>query len=107
MMSLPVMGNRVLTLCHVEPTEARADAANYATNCIVTYWHSACYESETMSGSELRRLRERAGMSQADLAKEADVTTRTVIRWELGQFPIPKLAALGLRVLLSGEKKQK
>jgi len=53
-----------------------------------------------MTGKDLRRLRERAGLSQAALATLAEVHPRTIIRFELGQAPIPKLAALGLAVLL-------
>ncbi len=59
-----------------------------------------------MTGTELRRLRKRAGLSQAALAKRAEVAARTIIRWETGQTPIPKLEALGLRTLLR-EQSQK
>lgn len=54
----------------------------------------------TVTGKELRRLREAAGLSQAELGKMADIHARTIIRWELAKQPIPKLAALGLRDLL-------
>ncbi len=53
-----------------------------------------------MTGKELRRLREQGGLSQIKLAALADVSYRTIIRWEMGQAPIPRLAALGLTVLL-------
>ncbi len=69
----------------------------------------------TVTGAELRKLRERAGLSQADLAARAKaepiicqhcgtkqtLTKRTLIRWEAGEWPIPKLAALGLKALLT------
>ncbi len=58
-----------------------------------------------MTGKELRRLRESAGLSQIKLAALADVSYRTIIRWEMAQAPIPRLAALGLQVLLKREKK--
>ncbi len=54
-----------------------------------------------MTGKDLRRLRERAGLSQSALATLAEVHSRTIIRFELDQTPIPKLAALGLAVLLA------
>ena len=57
-----------------------------------------------MTGKTLRRLRERAGLSQAALAALAEVHPRTIIRYELSQAPIPKLAALGLAVLLGKAK---
>jgi transcriptional regulator with XRE-family HTH domain len=41
----------------------------------------------------------RAGLSQAAVARLADVHTRTILGWENDQAPIPKLAALGLLVL--------
>ena len=54
-----------------------------------------------MTGRELQRLRKQAGLSQTDLARRADLTVRTIGRWELGEVPIPRIAALGLRVLLA------
>lgn len=53
-----------------------------------------------MTGAELKRLRKRAGVTQQALAKAAEVSVRTIIRWENSQVPIPALAALGLRPLL-------
>ncbi len=59
-----------------------------------------------MTGAELRRLRERAGLTQDALARLAEVAVRTIIRWENGQVPIPALAARGLLAVLA-EKKAK
>ena len=57
-----------------------------------------------MTGKELRKLRERAGLSQSALAALAGIHYRTILRWEMGQVPIPKLEALGLEVLLAKPK---
>jgi transcriptional regulator with XRE-family HTH domain len=57
-----------------------------------------------VTGAELRKLRARAGLSQAALATRADVDRRTIMRWENGQAPLPKLAALGLKALLRGRR---
>jgi transcriptional regulator with XRE-family HTH domain len=57
-----------------------------------------------MTGAELRRLRERAGLTQEGLARLSDVTTRTIIRWENNQVPIPALSARGLLVILAEKK---
>jgi DNA-binding XRE family transcriptional regulator len=53
----------------------------------------------------MRKLRERAGLTQADLAARGDVVPITIIRWETGQRPIPVLAALGLKVILAKPRK--
>ena len=62
-------------------------------------------ECVPVTGAELRKLRERAGLTQAELAARADVVPLTIIRWENGQRPIPVLAALGLRVILTKPRK--
>ena len=56
---------------------------------------------DTMTGDELRRLREKADVSQAKLAELAEVTIRTISRWENGEVDIPALAARGLREILA------
>lgn len=61
---------------------------------------------EGVSGAELRRLRERAGLTQDDLAKLAEVASRTIIRWENDQVPIPALAARGLREVLDEARRK-
>jgi DNA-binding transcriptional regulator YiaG len=45
---------------------------------------------------EFRKLRQSVG-SQAKVAKELDVTIRTLTRWETGEIAIPKMAELALR----------
>jgi len=42
-----------------------------------------------MNPSELRQALERFGGSQADLARQAGVTRRTVVRWLAGDRRIP------------------
>ncbi len=59
-----------------------------------------------MTGKELRRLREQGGLSQIKLAALADVSYRTIIRWEMGQAPISRLAALGLKQILEERRKK-
>jgi DNA-binding transcriptional regulator YiaG len=59
-----------------------------------------------MTGTELRKLRLKAGLSQEGLARLCDVATRTIVRWEKDQVPIPALAARGLLAILA-EKKAK
>jgi len=71
------------------------------TECLTHDNHDG---DDTVTGKELRRLRERAGLSQMALAKLAGIHARTVIRWELGQVPISKLEALGLVSLLKEGK---
>lgn len=52
-----------------------------------------------MSGAELRQLRLQLGLSQQKLAKILGVHQPTVSRWERGMSPVPKSAALVLRML--------
>jgi transcriptional regulator with XRE-family HTH domain len=58
-----------------------------------------------VTGNEFRRLRRTAGYSQSQLAREIDVTIRSLTRWETGETPIPKIAELALKYTI--EKKQK
>jgi DNA-binding XRE family transcriptional regulator len=60
-----------------------------------------------MTGKELKRMRERAELSQAALAVLAEIHPRTIMRWELGQVPIPRLEALGLVALFGSLKGKK
>jgi len=60
-----------------------------------------------MTGAELKRLRERAGLTQTELADAAEIDYRTILRWEKGHIPIPALAALGLRQILAEKGKGK
>lgn len=54
-----------------------------------------------MTGADLRRLRERAQLTQIQLASLAEVHWRTILRWEINEVPIPALAARGLRQILA------
>ena len=55
---------------------------------------------DVVSDREFKRMRKSIGYSQAKLAKEMGVTVRSITRWETGQFPIPKMAELGLRFVV-------
>jgi transcriptional regulator with XRE-family HTH domain len=59
----------------------------------------------SVTGNEFRRWRRSAGYSQSQLAREIDVTIRSLTRWETGETPIPKIAELALKYII--EKKQK
>jgi transcriptional regulator with XRE-family HTH domain len=59
-----------------------------------------------MTGKELRKRREAAGLSQEELARLAGVHRATVIRWEMDQVDIRTLEALGLAALLEKRKKK-
>jgi transcriptional regulator with XRE-family HTH domain len=50
-----------------------------------------------MKAEDLKRKREKLKMTQAELAKRLDVKPLTVLRWENGQVPIPKMAELALK----------
>lgn len=52
-----------------------------------------------MTGEDLRSLRTELGLSQERLAELLDVGRRTVIRWEQGAWPIPRIAELALETL--------
>jgi len=54
---------------------------------------------EALTGDDLRKIRERLGLTQRQCAILADVTERTWIRWETGAVPIAQLTARGLRSL--------
>jgi DNA-binding XRE family transcriptional regulator len=52
-----------------------------------------------MTKKEFKQLRHLISLSQGKLAKEMGVTSRTITRWERGEFPIPRIAELALRNL--------
>lgn len=56
-----------------------------------------------MTPAELKKIRERLGISQEKLARYMDVSSRTVYRWEKGENPIHTVFARQIREL---EKKQ-
>ena len=49
---------------------------------------------------EFKRLRKRAGHTQASIAKEMGVHLRTVTRWEIGEVVIPRVVELALRYIV-------
>jgi len=49
-------------------------------------------------------MRKAAGYSQSMLAKELDLTIRSLTRWETDETPIPKIAELALKYI--AEKSQ-
>ena len=46
-----------------------------------------------MSGAELRRIRQRLGLTQTQLAEQLGTTERTVSRWEQGHVGIGESVA--------------
>ena len=58
-------------------------------------------ERHTLSGKELRFLRQEMLMSQATLAKLLEVSEQTVHRWESGKSDTPKPAEALIRLLYS------
>ena len=57
-----------------------------------------------MTGKQFKELRESIGYTQARLAKEIDVTIRSLTRWETGKTPIPKIAEIALKHLVCKTK---
>jgi transcriptional regulator with XRE-family HTH domain len=55
---------------------------------------------------QLKSLRKRLGWSQARLAEALEVHSMTVSKWERGQQPIPKMAELAVRYLVSQESEK-
>ena len=53
-----------------------------------------------MSGAELRKLRQAAGLSQRELAARLGVARVSVTRWEIGQRPIVRMTELAIRQVL-------
>jgi DNA-binding XRE family transcriptional regulator len=49
---------------------------------------------------EIRKARQRLGVTQAQLAQALGVTARSVIAWEKGEVPISTVVALAIRHLL-------
>jgi len=59
-----------------------------------------------MKPEELRRRREALGLTQEQLARELDVTTMSVSRWERGVHPIPLYIGLALEALEGRRRKE-
>ena len=59
-----------------------------------------------MTGEQVRRTRKRMGFTQAELAERMGTTRVTVARWEIGLVPVPKMAAILLRLLAQQARKR-
>ena len=59
-----------------------------------------------MTGKEVRAIRQRLGLTQAELADKVGVTRNTVTRWEIGLLGIRESAARLLK-RLAAESKEK
>jgi DNA-binding transcriptional regulator YiaG len=54
---------------------------------------------EKMTPAQLKKSREKLGMSQESLARHLDVSARTVYRWEKGENQIHSIFARQIREL--------
>lgn len=52
-----------------------------------------------------KKLRESAGLTQAQVAELLGVTIRSLTRWETGVLPTPKMATLALLYIVEKQKK--
>ena len=60
-----------------------------------------------MTKDEFKKLRKRAGHTQASIAKEMGVHSRTVTRWEIGEVVIPRVVELALLYIAERAKKKR
>jgi transcriptional regulator with XRE-family HTH domain len=58
-----------------------------------------------MDKDTFRRKRERLGLTQEAIAKRLDINRGTIIRYESGETPIPKVVELAFRVIEEEEKR--
>jgi DNA-binding transcriptional regulator YiaG len=58
-----------------------------------------------VTGSEVRKIRKRLGLSQADFGKLVGVIYVTVSRWETGATRIPEPTAKLIRLLATSARK--
>ncbi len=62
-----------------------------------TAWLAAEFiKAHTMTPEELIAYRHKLGISQQTLAERWGISKRTIIRWEKGEVPIPKLVDLAI-----------
>jgi DNA-binding transcriptional regulator YiaG len=59
-----------------------------------------------MTGEELKRLRNKLGLSVTEASRQVEVSARSWQRWESGQQPIPE-GALKLFRIVNGLEKLK
>jgi DNA-binding transcriptional regulator YiaG len=57
-----------------------------------------------MSGIDVKKLRERLGLTQADLAHQVGVAVTTLCRWENGHTEPSRLAIEKLKEIAKGYK---
>jgi transcriptional regulator with XRE-family HTH domain len=60
-----------------------------------------------MKGSDLRKLREKLGWTQVEMAKALFVAANTVARWERDERSITESRALMIRMLVDREKRKR
>lgn len=73
-------------------------------------WLTAAYTNgivAAMEGSELRRLRMRAGLTQAALAAKLGVAPNSVARWERDERTIAEPMTRLIRMMLESSRKRK
>jgi transcriptional regulator with XRE-family HTH domain len=54
-----------------------------------------------LTGRELRKIRLRLGLTQAQMTVRLDLDRRTIGRYERGERPVPRVVELAVRYLLS------
>lgn len=52
-----------------------------------------------MTGSELKAMRKKLGLSLAEASKQVEVSVSTWCRWENGTTPVPRLAATVFKLM--------
>ena len=57
-----------------------------------------------MTRTELRALRKRLGLTQAQLAEALDMSRDQIVRFEGGRAKIPRVVVLALTMLLSSAR---
>ena len=57
-----------------------------------------------MTKDTFRRKRERLKLTQEELAKRMDIERITIIRYESGNSPIPKVVEMALKLIEAEEK---
>jgi transcriptional regulator with XRE-family HTH domain len=60
-----------------------------------------------MKGSDLRKIREKLGWTQVNMAKALFVTANTVARWERDERSITESRALMIRMIVDREKQKR
>jgi len=58
-----------------------------------------------MDGKEFKRLRLKARLTQEQTSRLLETATRTVVRWERGERPIPPLKVAGIRDVLAAKER--